>query len=122
MGTLKERILQFVRDNPGASFVHLCRALPECAGDLALSPIASPLIAFWFTSAEAADAIRELVRDEKLHLEITTRLVYEIDGASGRDQALNLPRVKGAYQYSRIHWLPVLLCEGPPQFGKALPQ
>ena len=98
-------ILKFVQENPGASFVNLCRSIDGFAGDYEFGPGGCANLLYWSgVSKDGALALTGLIGDKKLHYKPTSVMIYLIDGANP-----DLPIAKRLTSYKTPHWLPVTL-------------
>jgi len=101
--TLKEQVLNFIRETDSVTFAELQRQFPEFRdGDFSMSAAENHIL--WVNmTEEAADALTEL-REEGLIVALPTDvLVYFIDG-----MALKFPLAKRTSAYKTPHWAPVV--------------
>jgi hypothetical protein len=59
-------------------------------------------------SAEACEALNQLLAAKEIHYRLTSPLVYAYNGLR-----VDLPIAHGFRSYERLHWLPLLLKRGP---------
>lgn len=106
---MRNEILQFVKDHPRATFVMLEREFNGFKGDRSLSTARHPEVLYWDGMSEAAvQAIKALLRSNKIHFKESTAGVYKMDG-----RALDLPVTTGENtDVSEPHWFPVTLFPG----------
>jgi len=102
---MRDLILRFVHEQPGATFVELCREIPGFSGKFKSTAGDYPNIVLWENvSAEAIDVLTQLEADGKIRFKPTVPLTYMADG-----EILRLPIAKGLKEYKSPHWLPVVL-------------
>jgi hypothetical protein len=109
MTTLKERILNLIRERDNVTFAELSRLdgfkHAVKGKGFCVSVENYPNIIYWLgMSEEAVDALCELREEKKIQHVPTTPITYLIDG-----ETLRLPLAKQARQYKDLHWLPVVL-------------
>lgn len=111
-GTLKQRILKYIRDYDHVTFAELHRVFgDEFSGKGNNLEIAkdSNIVLWSGLTREGADAVMELESEGLMSFAPANPLTYLIDGSG-----LNLPVVKSAsYKYKRPHWLPVTMRPAP---------
>jgi hypothetical protein len=106
---MRNEILQFVKDHPRATFAMLEREFRAFKGDRPLSLARHPEIIYWDGMSEAAvQAIKALLRANKIHFKVSAASVYKMDG-----RALDLPITTGEdAEVSEPHWFPVTVSAG----------
>jgi len=102
---MEQRILDFVKENPGASFATMSQRIPDFDGDLgweAGKPFINVII--WMgMSAQAMVATNNLIRSDRLVAKWTSPLNYYFDG-----RALKLPVAAEPDTYETLHWVPLV--------------
>lgn len=100
--TMKEKILEVVKEFPGASFVELQREIgKETKGDYQTGSQKHNVMFWNGMSKEFTDAIRELLLEKKLKVDVTPPMTYFLDG-----RVPNLPVAKRNKSYKKLHWIP----------------
>ena len=88
----------------GVSFAELTRAIPGFEGDRGMINPEFYNIIFWHAcSAEAIEALSNLLVSKKLIMRPTAFLIYMADGI-----VPNYPIARKQMQYKNVRWLPVV--------------
>jgi hypothetical protein len=107
--TMREAILDLIREYRNVSFAELSRRIDGFKGDLEWMNSYGWVL--WAgISQEAVDAINSLMKADEIHMQPTTPLVYLCDGVM-----LKLPVAKRAVKYKNPHWCPIVFNPGPPK-------
>jgi hypothetical protein len=103
---LKERIREYVEQTDYVSFAELDNHFGISGGDHTLETV--PNLFLWIgMTAEAANAINELLAEHAVYCHPSSLLVYLIDG---RRPDMPIPkRMPGASGFKKPHWAPVTL-------------
>lgn len=98
-------IIEFIKSRESVSFVELSDKFQDWwKGDYEYTRDGYNIVFWAGMSAEACDAMIELVAARRIELVPTTPLVYLCDGGG-----LTYPLVKSARKYKKPHWLPVVV-------------
>lgn len=104
---VKAAICDYVKRNPGTSFVEIEKIFDEHGfdykGNKALQSSVSPYIVFWINwNDEAIKILMQLIKERSIKLMPSNKLVYFCDGKS-----LNIPLYKGqAHLLKSERWAP----------------
>jgi hypothetical protein len=105
---LDEAILSALGARKAVTFLALCAQVPGFAGERFIAASGHPNLVLWDSiSPGAALALSALLREKKVHYQITSALSYEIEG-----RILALPLATAFRKYDERRWLPVTLHPG----------
>jgi len=102
---LKDRILEVVDSFPGTSFAELERIFNEEFKGTSIFGLRDQNIYFWINmNQEFINAMRELIKENKLKMEKCYIITYLMDG-----KCLTLPIAKRTgHVFTKPHWLPLV--------------
>jgi hypothetical protein len=106
---LTDTLLDYIRKNPGTSYVTLQRVAEEAGfevhGDMVIAHDQFPKVLFWAGMSDSfATAMLSLLESGRIKERPTALLVYLADGGM-----LRCPLAKKLKAYSTPHWCPVAL-------------
>lgn len=108
---MKTQILQYVHNRDRATFAELSRDIPGFKGDLKMTLDGFETIILWVQlSADAIDALNDLLEEKSLFMIPTVPLTYLADG-----ERLTYPVVKSPRRYREPRWLPVVFTHKDPE-------
>jgi hypothetical protein len=106
---MKQSILNYIRKHPTATFANLDSDIPGFSGELAMFNPAFPNIILWPSmSAEAIEALGELLAEKAITMKRASQLSYFIDG-----KRPTLRVASAVKQYKTERWLPVCFSMNP---------
>jgi len=108
---LKARLTQFIREYKHVSFVDLERQFPEIVGEYPIWFNNESLVLWWGLTAEAVDAIAELVAENQIFIWPAGEFTYHLDG-----KVPDAPVARKIREYKKPRWLPVTFdCRQPTE-------
>jgi hypothetical protein len=100
---MKAQILEYITKRPTATFANLDREIPGFAGELGMFTPDFPNVILWpAISAEAIQALSELLRNGEIVMQPASQLSYLIDG-----KRPSMPVALGPKLYKTERWFPV---------------
>lgn len=104
---LKSKIIDYISENEGTSFVEIEDIFEECgfdyAGDYVITHSKYPSIIYWINWSEEAIAIFNDIKAEgNIMIKVCDPIIYIIDG-----KAPNMEVVTEMKNYKKERWLPV---------------
>jgi hypothetical protein len=108
--TMKEQILQRIKNRPWTSFAGLSQDIPGFSGSLGMfvGDDADNVCIWPSLSQEAYDALSELLDEDAIYGKQTVALTYFIDSCVPK-----LPVARRDGKYKTPHWWPVVFNVGP---------
>jgi hypothetical protein len=112
---LKYKIIDYVREHPGTSFVEIERVFEKCGFDFdgergIYSPLFPNIVLWGNWNSAACGVVKSLLNDGILVPVPTTALTYIIDG-----KMPDFPIAETLCAYTTTHWLPVTFSLNPSQ-------
>lgn len=106
MNNVKIKIIKYITENAGTSFVEIEKVFDEndfdYKGQGAYTSLENSNIVFWYGwNKQAFDVVSELVNDGVIEMKQCESIIYMVDG-----KGLNFPILKSD-NVDTYHWLPV---------------
>jgi hypothetical protein len=103
---MKESIFNIVKERQDVTFKELSREIPGFKGNTHMSLGTESNVLLWHAlSAEAYQALKELLNEDRIFFHPASLMAYEIDGGSPDLPTTDNPLKAGGYKQPR--WFPV---------------